>query len=700
MMLSVPRAFGCTARLLCCAAVLAACSDKITVPPEPPIAVRQADEDFRMERYEDAINKYRAYLDETHQSAYTPQAFYKTALAEYRLERYQSALATLDTLAQRYPDDEWVQVQALRGDCRRALGRRMPAIKEWDAGWNLGSDSDRDKLSRRIVAVANELTNAELAAARHDASSHGVRDLLDHELAERRSLGIKGPLPEPALAHAERAPAERPAQAPATTPDRNPPSQVVPEAQPVEAQPVQPGERADMERAPAEPPPSVSAQAEEPAAPAAPARETHGSTGAESPFMRPVETGPPDTAAEATQPDSAAPSAREEAALPSSPEPPSVPAAESRGETNEHSSGAAEQQPAVAAVPAPASGEGAARATGKIACLLPLTGANRSAGQRSLRGMRLIFGEDSDQLLLKDTGSDASASVRMFNELAADPHVLAVVGPVPSAQAAAVARRAEATRTPLLAFPDGERLANEYVFELGLTRAQLLHSLLDYAVDKAGLRRFGVLYPRDAYGDTLQVEFRAEVQRHGAEVVAAQSYLPETVGIAVGALKRWRDEKHVQAIFIADTAMSGSRFLPVLQQEMPDVVLLGTQDWEQVADQSHVGLADGILFADAFYAGSARPATRDFVAQFEKTYAQSPGIVEAQGYEAALITKRALDSGAGSRAEVLRRLKALGPVEGPAGTLQLTPSGVRRQPFVLQVHDGKIREVGARDANS
>lgn len=648
--------------LLCCTLLLPGCLDRITAPAEPPAIVRQGDQAFRIERYADAIDKYRLYLDETSQTPYTPRVFYKTALAEYRLGRYKDTLATLDALGQRYPHAHWVQVDALRGDALRALGKRVAAIESWDAGWRPANASDRDNLSRRVVAVANELTDAELEGVREDVHNSGVRDLLDDQIALRKAPEVGEPVPEAA---------EEPPEVPG-------------------------GEALGTTKAGA---PKVEAPQFEPGpglgAAAAPRHPSETTPQPQRLTIPPIETGPPDTtpdnsgAVNQVAPAQPQPQAR-------APEPAAVPG-----------TSVPKDQLAAAAVPAAAPGKGSTRdalaeaphASTKIGCLLPLSGPNRSAGERALRGVHLVFGEDSTTVLLRDTRSDSRTAAQLCHELARDPNVLVIVGSSGDGAGAGMTRGAEENRMPLLLASAGEGPSGQYVFKLGTPRSQLLRTLLDYAVEKARLRRFGALYPRNAYGKEFLSAFRAEAQRHGAQVIIADSYLPETTGIALSALKRWRDDKDVQAIFVADSATSAARYAQFLQREMPDIMLLGIDDWERLAAPSDGSGLNGVLFANAFYAASARPATREFVALFERTYGEPPGAIEAAGYQAALLAKRALDAGPKSRAQVLQQLRTLGTVDGPAGTVRLTPAGVHQDAFLLQVEDGKIREIGAANAS-
>ncbi len=579
------------------ATVIGACSTH-TIPPEPPMSVRRGDEAFRYRSYESAIGDYRAYLDETEYGPYTARVFYKCALAAYRLGRYHFTLELLDELKKRYPNRDWVQVDALRGDTEHALGNNMQALQAWDAGWKIANDGDRQKLRERIVVVARNLNSMELARARHLVTTAGVVRLLDQEMA-------KPPAPHAA----------------ALDEDKN--------------------------------------ELNEPA----------------------VET------AEAA--------AREGAAAKTAPMPGNADSKPSRRDAEKppvlaRNLDLVDEEPAV-----PPDNDETIRGVTKVGCLLPLTGSARDFGERALRGIRLALGNPSLPLLVKDTGDDTARAVGALDDLSRDPNVLAVIGPLRSNQAEAVAPEAERSGVPLFLLSQRDGLNGRFLIPVGMTRSQLVGSLLDYAVTKARLHRFGVLYPDDAYGKEFLAAFRAEAGRRGGEVIGAVAYPPKAakVGAEVSTLWKWRDGQNVQAIFLPDGVSPAARLAAFLQHEMPDVTLLGPYGWEGLADGTDGTALNGVLFADGFYSGSARPATREFVQRFQEAYGQTPGLVEAQAYDAALLAKRALDAGARSRTDVVQQLRSVGPLNGATGELQVTPTGVARSSFVLEVYDGKLEEV-------
>ena len=595
--------------LLWLAAVLAACSEHTTIPPEPPASVRRGDEAFRYQQYSTAIEAYRSYIDQTEQGAYTARVMYKTALAEYRLSHYQATLATLDELSQRYPKAHWMQVEALRGDAERALGNNLLALQDWEKAWKLANDKDRQKLRKRIVTTAQDLSDVDLAGARRIATDQGYAALLDRQIAARQ-----------------------PSEFSESTANANPEETLVAESAAPSAPPI----------------------VEEPTEPAE--------------AVQPTEASAPRTVAP--------PAAVDVEPLPSQETP--------------------KWSPPQAAGPGPANvaiekmgGTG----QGQIGCLLPLSGPARDLGERALRAVRLVVAPDYSRLVVADTEGKPEVAVRKFEEVAHDPRVLAVIGPVRSDDAQAVAPRAEELQVPVLLLSAHDGLSGKFVLPVGVTRAEQIARLLDYAMAKLRLRRFGLLYPKDAAD--VAATFRTAVEQRGGTIVGALPYPPGAGSSVpeVATIRKWRDRDNLQAVFLPDTAAVAAKFVNFLQREMPDVMLLGVREWDSLAQQH--GATNGILFADGFYAGSERPATRAFVKRFQDVYGQTPGVIEANAYDAATLAERALAKGATTPADTVQVLRSLGPISGAASDITLTSKGLQRTVYLLQVAGGHLEEIGA-----
>lgn len=356
--------------------------------------------------------------------------------------------------------------------------------------------------------------------------------------------------------------------------------------------------------------------------------------------------------------------------------------------------------PGRAAVPlgsAGASPKVPAGAKPRIACLLPLSGPYAAYGQRSLNGIRLAIDPQQVELVVRDEAGEAHKARAALDELIADPAVLAVIGPLRSEVAEVIAPRAERAGLVMALLSQRSGIQGRYVLQLALTPARQADALARYAVDRLGLSRFAMVHPSDGYGQTLAEAFQKAVIARESKVVGALAYTPGARQFDIEALtvQQWRDQDGVQAVFVPDSAEVITVLAPQLRRVVPDLVLLGSDGWHDRSRLGHAADAlEGAVFVDGFFAGSRRPATRDFVSLFESKQHTAPGILEAQAYDAVSLLQKAVEAGARSRSGVLTRLAAMGPIEGASGRIGVGPEGIEREIFVLQLVGGTIQEVG------
>jgi ABC-type branched-subunit amino acid transport system substrate-binding protein len=338
-----------------------------------------------------------------------------------------------------------------------------------------------------------------------------------------------------------------------------------------------------------------------------------------------------------------------------------------------------------------------------IGCLLPLSGDYASYGQRSLNGIRLALGEAAGSLVVRDTRGEAQLARAALDELIANPDVIAVIGPLRSQVAEAIAPRAERAGLPLIVLSQREGLTGTYVIQPTMTERRQAAALAEYAVGVLRLNRFAILHPNDPYGIALSGSFRDEVQRRQAQVIGALGYGAETREFSLEALsvQRWADDQGLQAVFIPDSAARAVALGAELRRQRPGLLLLGSNGWYEPAELGRsAGAIDGAVFVNGFFSASGRPATRRFVDAYQAAYQVAPDILEAQAFDAATLVSRVLAAGALTRAELPEALQGLGPIEGAAGSIRLGPDGIERDLFLLRVSGGAVHEIERHHGSS
>lgn len=130
-----------------------------------------------------------------------------------------------------------------------------------------------------------------------------------------------------------------------------------------------------------------------------------------------------------------------------------------------------------------------------------------------------------------DTERDPATAERGVRQLAADPKLVAIIGPVFSSSTVSAARAAEAAGVPLIsptANANGIAGTGPNIFQANPDYAMRGKAMARYAVEVRGFRRLAVLAPSDSYGRFLAQAFTDEAERLGARVIAAEWYERKT----------------------------------------------------------------------------------------------------------------------------------------------------------------------------
>lgn len=338
--------------------------------------------------------------------------------------------------------------------------------------------------------------------------------------------------------------------------------------------------------------------------------------------------------------------------------------------------------------------EDGSRPQPRVAVLLPLSGQYATYGERSLNGIKLAFGEQASALVVRDSKGDPAVGRAALDELAGDPTIGAVIGPLRSKVAEAVAPRAERAGIPLVVLSQ-EGISGRWIVQPAMTADRQATALADYAVAQ-NLTKIGVLYPNDPYGMGLSNAFRTQMQQRGGQVVGAITYDPHQSEFSVELLSvdKWVKDDGMQAVFIPDFAQTAIPLATQLRQAQPGIVLLGSNGWNDLTKLAPAADAiDGAVFVDGFFASSQRRATQEFVAAYRGAYNTVPEILEAQAYDAGKLVASALQGGARSRDQLINALRSPRTVEGAAGAISAGPNGLQRQLFLLRIANGMISEI-------
>lgn len=335
-----------------------------------------------------------------------------------------------------------------------------------------------------------------------------------------------------------------------------------------------------------------------------------------------------------------------------------------------------------------------------LGVVLPLSGKYQIFGERVLQAIKLGLGPNSPyKIIVKDSQGEPATAARVVEELVLQDHVLAIMGPLFSKEAAAAAMKAEELSVPLLCLSHGEKLAEigPYVFRTVLTVGAQAQELARVAFEKLHMQKFALLYPSNSYGEEFVQAFWDEVDKRRGEIRAVETYefnqttfqdpIRKLVGRyyassredyreALRVLKTQKLPPHrlqaeieklekklppivdFDAIVIPDSSKNLGLIAPALAFEdivlehdpkalerirkatgnknAKPVTLLGGSTWNSPQTiEACEQYCEQAIFVDAFYPDSAEARVRDFVAAFQTTTNAAPNLLEAQGYDTA-----------------------------------------------------------------
>jgi len=357
-----------------------------------------------------------------------------------------------------------------------------------------------------------------------------------------------------------------------------------------------------------------------------------------------------------------------------------------------------------------------------IACLLPLAGPFAIYGQEVLSGIQLGLGVQDGfpdkthqelEILVRDTQGDPDEAASQVEALAENKNVLAIIGPLASKSATAAAQKAQQLGIPIITLTQKEGITNEgdMVFRNFLTPAREVDEVASKAAGGMGLRRFGILYPDNAYGRYLMNMFWDRVEELGGMITAVESYRPNQTDVGaeikkmVGLYYPRLDPSPLpdakpqpivdfDAVFIPDTAEQVALIAPQFPfQGAFNVRLLGSSLWQSKELLRTAGdYLQGAVFPSAFFSEADSESVKAFVSRYREEYGSDPGVLAATGYDTILFMRSLFRKSAiRTKEDLLKALKGAQGFYGVTGHIAFDQNReVLRRPVLLSIQGRKI----------
>lgn len=339
---------------------------------------------------------------------------------------------------------------------------------------------------------------------------------------------------------------------------------------------------------------------------------------------------------------------------------------------------------------------GSTRPVVKIGLTAPFEGLYRSLGYDALYGVKLAVRECNArggidgvmvELVALDDHFDPARAASVAREMAVDPDVMGVIGPLSSAVALAAQEEYQRAGLAFVTLATAGALTPDntgHTFRLSARDADLGAFAASYAVSELGARRVAILRQSE---DGLADAFMQTVQDAGAKVVWD--------GQAAGDWPSILRDVAPELIFVTGDALAGADAAQRIRGAGLTATLFGGQGWAM----PHLVSVGGGAVEHALYVTAAPapdPDAEDFVAGYQALAGFPPGPYGAWAYDAARVLLTALDrairaDGHPSRAGVMTQLARLTDCRGLNGPITFDAHGDRLSPplYVYRIEDGK-----------
>ncbi|USO07179.1 MAG: penicillin-binding protein activator [Rhodospirillales bacterium] len=337
----------------------------------------------------------------------------------------------------------------------------------------------------------------------------------------------------------------------------------------------------------------------------------------------------------------------------------------------------------------------------RVAILVPQSGSNAAMGQALLQAAQLAvfdLNEPNFQLIPKDTMGTPEGA-RMAVDQAARDGARLILGPLFSQEVTAAKDAARAYGLTVIGFSTDWRTAGGNVYSMGVLPFEQAQRIARYAAQQ-GLKRVGVIAPRDMYGDAVLSVFQTEAARAGITVVktvriaADGSDAPQGVQQLTGGQAMISGRLPYDAIFMPVGAPVVLTLASALRQYglgANAVRYLGTGLWDDPA------VTRDPTMNGAIYAAPSPQLRATFERNYQHIYGQTPPRLASIGYDAAALAVVLARNAAQSGQRVSYDQAALtnpNGFSGVDGIFRFGPNGLAdRGMAVLQINNGTVRVV-------
>ena len=337
----------------------------------------------------------------------------------------------------------------------------------------------------------------------------------------------------------------------------------------------------------------------------------------------------------------------------------------------------------------------------KIGAILPLTGDAAQYGEWAKNGIELAVKEINNKggmkvkIIYEDSQAQPTKGVSAMNKLVTVDKVPVVIGAMASSVTLAIAPIAQSSKTVLFSAASSSpelTKAGDFFFRNWPSDLFEGNSMAEFAYDKLGFRKIGIIYVNTDYGIGIKDVFKKRFVALGGEISFEEGY-PQGESNFRALLTKIKNIE-TDALYIpAQYSREMGRLLKQagelgIKKQVLSTVTFESQEILELAGEA----AEGVIYtAPAFDPDSSEQAIMDYQEKYKSAYGKKSEVFAAHAYDAMNIIAQAIEQGGYSATGIKNALFKIKDYPGITGKTTFDENGDVVKPAMIKVvKDGKF----------
>jgi branched-chain amino acid transport system substrate-binding protein len=299
------------------------------------------------------------------------------------------------------------------------------------------------------------------------------------------------------------------------------------------------------------------------------------------------------------------------------------------------------------------------------------------------------------ELVVYDTGGDATKAVQWVNKLIKDDKVVAIIGPSTTGETMAVKSVTEKEQIPLVSCAAGSKITepvNPWTFKTAQNDGLAVAKIFEH-LQRLKLTRVAILTVSDGFGSSGREQLKAQAARYGITLVLDDTYGPKDTDMTAQLTKiRGSD---AQAIICWGTNPGPAIIAKNVRQlgiTLPLYMSHGvsSKKFIELAGEASEGIilpSGKVIVADVLPAADAqKKALLAYVQGYKQKFGVEGDHFGGHAWDAVMLLKKGIEQGGSTPAAIRDGLEKIAGFAGIGGVFSFSAqdhAGLTREAFVL-----------------